>query len=228
MVCALRCLGLLFLISKMRSCAQRETVDVTEEKSPDGGRILKAGYSRTPNKVFKMEELVIDGRGATEYFAYWLDEWVPIQAPWAGENRTTNTFLIRQLLAPLKVGKTYQLSFKVRGRGIREGVCTLAFLGANENKPTKFVRNERGSKPIKDETKEEILETVKFTSSKEWVTVEQAVPVRFRERGIRSLETTTLAMLEFKFELIRAYGVGEPALGECEICDVQLVEKQGN
>lgn len=50
---------------------------VTQEKSPGGGRILKAGYSRTPNKVFKTEELTIDGRDAAEYFAYWLDEWVP-------------------------------------------------------------------------------------------------------------------------------------------------------
>lgn len=201
---------------------------VTEEASPGGGRILKAGYSRTPNVVFKMDELSIDGRDATEYFGYWLDEWVPLQAPWAGENRATNAFLIRQLLTPLKVGKTYHLSFKVRGRGIQNGLCTIAFLGANENKPSKFVKSERGSKPVKDEAKEEILETVKFTSAKEWTNIEQTVQVRFRDRSIRALDTTTLAMLEFKFELVKLYGPGEPALGECEICDVQLIEKAGN
>lgn len=194
---------------------------VSEETSPGGGKILKSGFFPSPNKVFKLTELGIDGEDTDDYFRYWYDEWYPIRAQWAGESRPTDMFIIRQDLAPLKVGTSYTISFKVRGRGIKDGACTVAFLGANENKPTKFAATGtgRGAKVVKDESKEEVTETEKFTSSKSWVTIQKSFQVHFKDRAIKKLDTTTLAMIEFKFGLMQY-------LGECEICDVQLVEKK--
>ncbi len=194
-------------------------IGVDDEPSPTGGKVLKAGYFPSPNKVFKMTELEVNGRYSTDYFRYWLDEWVPIDAPWAGASHQADAFVIRQLLFPLKTGTTYHLSFKVKGRTIQNGACTVALLGANENKPTKFEKGERGSaKAIKDETKEEINETVTFGSNSAWKTMEKTFTVHFREKGIRALDTTTLAILEFKFQLTQY-------VGDCEICDVQLIAK---
>ena len=51
-----------------------------------------------------------------------------------------------------------------------------------------------------------------------WKPVEKTFTVHFRKKGIRALETTTLAMLEFKFQLTQY-------LGDCLIADVQLVPK---
>lgn len=193
-------------------------ISVDEEASPGGGKILRAGYFPTPNKVFRMEELAVESQDDDDFFRYWLDEWVPIPATWAAADGAANSFVVRQLLKPLKVGATYQLSFKTRGKGIKEGICTLAYLGANENTGTKFVKTGRGVKVDKDETKDEIHETEPFTSNAAWKNMEKTFTVRFKHKDIKKLETTTLAILEFKFELIQQ-------LGECDIADVQLVEK---
>jgi hypothetical protein len=191
---------------------------VIDEASPAGGKILRSGYFPSPNKIFKMQELVVDGRDEDDYFRYWLDQWRPMNAQWAGYVRTANAFVIRQDLAPLEVGATYQLSFKTRGKGIREGVATVAYLGANDNTAAKFAKTGRGVKVDKDETKDEIHETESFTSNTAWKNVEKTFTVRFKEKNIKKLETTTLAILEFKFELIQY-------LGDCDIADVQLVKK---
>ena len=193
-------------------------ISVDDEVSPGGGKVLKAGYFPSPNKVFRMEELTVDGTDRDDFFRYWLDEWVPINAPWAGADRSASTFMIRQQLGALQTGATYHLSFKVKGKGIRDGTATLAYLGANENAPTKFTKSDRGAKAVKDETKEEIHEVEKFTSNTAWKTVEKTFTVHFKEKGIRALDATTLAILEFKFELMQY-------LGDCEIADVELVKK---
>jgi hypothetical protein len=194
-------------------------IGVDDEPGPDGSKVLKSGYFPSPNKVFKMVDLSVDGKDYKDYFRYWLDEWVPIDARWAGYSRSADTFVIRQLLTPLKTGTTYQLSFKVKGRTIQDGVATVAYLGANEGKPTKFEKGERGAaKPIKDETNEQQEEPVNFSSSADWKKVEKTFTVHFREKGIRALEETTLAILEFKFRLT-------PYLGDCLLADVQIVPK---
>jgi hypothetical protein len=59
---------------------------------------------------------------------------------------------------------------------------------------------------------------VSFSSSGDWKKVEKTFTVRFGEKGVRQLETTTLAILEFKFRLPQYHG-------ECEIADVQIVPK---
>jgi len=189
-----------------------------DEASPGGGKVLRAGYFPSPNKVIKMQELVVDGRDAEDYFSYWAEEWRPHDAPYAGLVRTSNGFIIRQLLKPLEVGATYQLSFKARGKGIREGVCTVAYLGANEATAAKFVKSGRGVRPDKDETHDEMREAQTFTSTAGWKDVEKTFTVRFKEKNIKKLDVTTLAILEFKFELMQQ-------LGECDIADVQLVKK---
>jgi len=194
-------------------------IRVGEEPAPGGGKSLKAGFFPSPNKVFKMVELAVDGRDDTYFFRYWLDEWIPIDARWAGYNRAADHFLVRQLLTPLKTGTTYELSFMVKGKAIQDAVATVAYIGANEGKPTKFEKGERGAaRAIKDEVHEQKEEIVNFSSSAEWKKMEKTFTVRFGEKGVRALETTTLAILEFKFRLPQY-------LGECEIADVKIVPK---
>lgn len=193
-------------------------VSVDEEASPGGGKVLKAGYFPTPNKVFRMEELTVESRDDDDFFRYWRDEWEPVPATWAGDDAPANGFVIRQLLKPLKVGSTYQLSYKLKGKGIRDGVCTVAYLGANENTGTKFVKSGRGVKVDKDETKEEIHETETLASSDAWKNVTKTFSVHFKNKDIKKIENTTLAILEFKFELVQY-------LGDCEIADVSIEEK---
>ncbi|MDR3405564.1 MAG: VCBS repeat-containing protein [Chthoniobacter sp.] len=187
------------------------------EASPGGGKVLKAGYFPSPNKVFKMQSLAVNGKDDLDYFRYWREEWVPVDVRWAGWNRMADAFLMRQNLPELKIGTTYKLTFKVKGKGITDGACTVAYLGAAENVATKFVKNERGAaKAQKDETHEEVNVTEPFSSGNEWKSMEKTFTVGFKEHNLKKLTGTTLAMIEFKFVLPQ-YG------SDCEICDVQLV-----
>ncbi len=192
------------------------------EASPDGGKVLKAGYFPSPNKVFKMTPLAVNGRDDAEFFHYWRDQWEPVDVHWAGYGRMADAFLMRQSLTGLTLGTTYKLTFKVKGKGITDGVCTVAYLGAVENVATKFQRDERGGvKALKDDTHEEVNVTENFTSGNEWKSMEKTFTVGFKEHALKKLPTTTLAMIEFKFVLPQYSG-------ECQICDVQLVAVPGN
>ena len=188
---------------------------VQETAGPGGGKVLKSGYYPSPNKVIKMTPLIVDGADSVDFFRYWWDQWYPMTANWSAGGRVTNSFVIRQTLTPLKVGGNYTLSFSMKGAGIRDGQATVGYLGANENTPTKFTVAGRGMKAIKDEAHEEIYETEKFSNSPQWKTVKKSFPVKFRDKTIKSLDVTTLAIIEFKFEL-------EQYSGFCEIADVQL------
>jgi hypothetical protein len=188
------------------------------QTSPGGGKVLKAGYFPSPNKVFKMTTLSVNGKEDVDFFRYWRDEWVPVDVHWAGYGRMADSFLLRQRLEELKIGTTYKLSFKVKGKQITDGVCTVAYLGAAENVATKFQRNERGGvKVLKDEGHEEVDVAESFSSSDNWKPVEKTFTVSFKEHALKKLGTTTLAMIDFKF-LLPQY------TGECQICDVSLTE----
>ncbi len=189
------------------------------EASPNGGKIMKFGFYPSPNKVFKLSPLTVDGRDEEDFFRYWREEWEPMNATWAGYDRQADAVLIRQNLASLKVGGTYTLSFKTKGSGFQNGVCTVAYLGAAENVATKFKRGERGSvKADKNEAHEIVLVTENFAPGGAWKAVEKTFTVGFKERDVKKLENTTLAIIEFKFNLPQYFA-------DCQICEVQLVAK---
>ena len=41
-----------------------------------------------------MQELVVDGRDAEDYFSYWAEEWRPHDAPYAGLVRTSKIDIV--------------------------------------------------------------------------------------------------------------------------------------
>ncbi len=60
-----------------------------------------------------------------------------------------------------------------------------------------------------------MLVTENFTGSGAWKTVEKTFTVGFKEKDVKKLDETTLAILEFKC-VLQQFG------NDCEICDVQL------
>ena len=191
------------------------------EASPNGGKVLKAGYFPSPNKVYKLVPISIDGREVTDYFRDAGEQWTAVPAGAAAGVCSTDSFVVRQRLGALKLGATYQLSFKVKGTGIRGGACTVAYLGVAENAPRKVTRGNRGAVSIqKNETHEEVLVTESFSSGNAWKAVEKTFQVGFKESSLKKLEATTLAVMEFKFTLPQY-------ASDCQICDVQLVAKPG-
>ena len=93
------------------------------------------------------------------------------------------------------------------------------YLGAAENVATKFKRGERGSvKADKDETHEIVEVTEPFTNGGAWKAMDKTFTVGFKERGLKKLDVTTLAVIEFKFVLPQY-------ASDCQICDVELIAK---
>ena len=99
-------------------------------------RSSKPAYFPSPNKVFKMVELAVDGRDDADSSATGWIEWVPIDAP-VGRRRALGGYLRHppDSSRRSRSATTYQLSFKTKGGPIQDGVATVAYLGANENKP---------------------------------------------------------------------------------------------
>lgn len=187
------------------------------EVSPNGGKVLKFGFFPSPNKVFKMTPLTVPGRVDQDFFRYWREEWEPRPAHWAGYDREADAVLIRQNLTSLKNGGSYTVRFKAKGVGFQNAVCTVAYLGAAENVATKFKRGERGSvKADKNEAHEIVLVTENFAPGGAWKTHEKTFTVGFKDRDVKKIETTTLAILEFRFN-IPQYTT------DCQITDVELV-----
>jgi hypothetical protein len=192
------------------------------EASPGGGKVLKFGFFPSPNKVFKLTPLSVDGKDRSDYFHYWAEEWEPIPANWAGYSRQADTVVLRQTLStPLKVGGNYEVTFKAKGVGFENGICTVAYLGAAENVATKFKRGERGAvKAEKDDTHEIVEVTENFTAGGAWKNVSKSFTVAFKDKNLKKLDATTLGIIEFKFNIPQYSAT-------CEICDVQLVAKPG-
>ena len=83
--------------------------------------------------------------------------------------------------------------------------------------PTKFKRGERGSvKADKNEANEKVHVTENFTAGRRLEDHRENLHRRLQGARLKKLETTTLAILEFKFNLPQ-YSA------DCEICDVQIV-----
>lgn len=181
-------------------------VDSAEDKisaPAEGTHVLKAGYSASPNKVFRGTGLTFEQRPKTEAAA------VP------------NLFTItRSPEQALKVGATYTLSFKVKGN-FTDGAWTLAYRGYKEITPAKIERGERNSAKItRNEVKEDNLDvTSRMSGSSNWVTVTRTFDVKFKNRELADLGTTTGADLELHFTLPSPTAV-------FYLDDVQLVEKK--
>jgi len=191
-----------------------------KDASPGGGKVLKAAYFPSPNKVFKMVPVGVDGKDIQVFFHYDRNEWEARPASWDAWHRSSDCFVMRQQLAALKVGGTYSLSFKAKGVGLVDGSCTVAYLGAAETTGKKFVRGERGSVKVdRGDVHEEVRVAVPFQAAGAWKDYEKTFTVAFtKEKEVKALEATTLALIDFTFTLPQ-YG------SDCQICDVQLIAK---
>src|SRR5207248_7429241 len=110
-----------------------------------------AGYLPTPNKVFKFNPVILPGINPSgepgnvkrkDLCLFWFEHRSTVMSPDDLAFMTpTNTFILRQgLKNQLKLGATYNLSFKVKGKGARGATWTLGWAGFKETAPPKIER----------------------------------------------------------------------------------------
>jgi hypothetical protein len=176
----------------------------TSEKPPEGSAFLEAGYSK------------LDYKGMPQPVAP-----KPVEKHPAFIN-TPNIFTFMQKIeTPLKVGKTYVLSFKVKGAQINNGRANLIYSGSKELGTGNVIsRGERGD--VKLDVRrvwDTNIASATFTGGPNWVEVKKEFEVKFDKKELADiLETDKNPTLRFTFQLT-------PGSGIAQFDDIKLVEK---
>jgi hypothetical protein len=135
--------------------------------------------------------------------------------------KTPNVFTFSQeLTKPLKVGKTYILSFKVKGASINDGRVSLVYLGAKKVGTGEIIsKGDRGDvKRDLREVRESKSETATYSGGSKWVDVKKEFTVKFDEKELAELSETQSGYIRFVFQLT-------PGSGIAQFDDLKLIEK---
>ncbi|MEI8292940.1 MAG: VCBS repeat-containing protein [bacterium] len=174
-----------------------------KQQPSEGAAYLEAGYMK------------LDYKGISE----------PAQTKTKEDNdqkiTTPNVFTFSQDLAkPLKVGKTYILSFRVKGAQINNGKANLIITGIKKLGTGEVLsKDERGAvKRDLREIRETQVETAPFSGGSNWVDVKKEFTVKFENKDLNDIPETKSALLRFIFQLT-------PGSGIAQFDDLKLVEK---
>jgi hypothetical protein len=175
----------------------------SSQKPPEGDAYLEAGYlkldykSLPPPTIPKKEN----------------DDPTVIKPP--------NIFTFSQGLSkPLKVGKTYVLSLKVKGAQVNSGRVNLVYGAAKRLGTGEIIsKGERGDvKKDLSWAREHKVESLNFSGGSNWVEVKKEFTVKFDNKELAELSEATEAFLRFIVQLT-------PGSGIAQFDDVKLTEK---
>jgi hypothetical protein len=192
-------------------------VSVTDQPSPNGGKVLKMGYWPSPNKIIKLVHPTVTGQNTKHFWRNDRGIWYVLDASRGAEFKQTNAFTLRQNLQGLKVGQNYVLNFKARGKRMVDGLATIALFGHKEVAPPKFTKKAsgRGATATRNEKTEEVFIEENLNQTNTWQVVSKPFTVAFKDKDVKTLTEPTFAVLEFK-AFLSQYD------GELEVCDVSI------
>jgi hypothetical protein len=175
---------------------------------PEGISAFRASYYPSHNKIMPPPSFYSGAFGAFN----------PVSAD-SLRDAPARFFQIRQAgRFRLKVGKTYTLSFKTRGRA-SDCVAVLHYVGEKEVGQERITRGDRDSVVRQtNRAREEKRETMTFSPGAAWTAASKDIRVQFSNRELSDLEQTNTASLEIGFTI--------PQGGELYLDEVSLIEKQ--
>ncbi len=133
---------------------------------------------------------------------------------------TPNVFELSQTIAaPLKVGKTYTLSFKSRGTQVSNASATLQYRGVKRLGDDIIVKGDRGAvKKQLNQAEETKRDTAPFSAGTNWNEFKREFTIEFEKKELSGLEATAGAELRLAWTLA-------PGTGQLALDDFKLVEK---
>lgn len=135
--------------------------------------------------------------------------------------RSPDIFTFFQKLSkPLKVGKTYVLSFKVKGAQVNSGNVNLFYEVRKRGGTGEIIsKGERGDVK-RDITKMRENKAVRlsFSGGSNWVEVKKEFTIKFDNKGLADVSETTDAGVRFIVQLT-------PGSGIAQFDDIKLIEK---
>lgn len=183
--------------------------------SDRGRKVVRLGFEPLPNKIIKRPDAIFPGTpklnmafdetGLDNIFRLGLnfDDFVPDGATRRMREAPSNAYLLRQKINPMAIGKTYTLSFDVKGSRAANGRVLLGWRGFKKLAEDKIVRGERGAV----ERRREVIsgtevETADFSISGSWSTVSKEFRIAFKKDPALNKEpATSEAILEIYCEL---------------------------
>jgi hypothetical protein len=195
---------------------------VSAEEDPgaeprEGTRALKFGFSAANGsplaaKIFPASKGVTIGdhvpRAHPTFFG--------AGAEWRILGASNRAFVIQQQLK-LQVDKTYTFTFQYKGSGIAKANVFLGWWGWKSLGERKVTYGARGASKVENNHANEIDQISKdFGSSDAWKTFSQTFTVRFKDKNLKDVKSTHMAVLVIAFEL-------RPPDGFLYLDDFQLV-----
>jgi hypothetical protein len=179
-------------------------------------KVLRFGYQPLPNKIVKRPDtifpgapkfdLAVDETGQDNIFRLgtnW-DKSHPEGATRRLREAPSNAYLIRQKMNPLAVGKTYILTFDLKGSRVNKSSVLLAWRGFERKGEDRKISGERGA--VVKEKGESIsgqqIELVSLTPTSNWTTFSKELRINFpKDPEANKLVATSEAILEIYCEL---------------------------
>ena len=175
----------------------------SSQKTPEGDAYLEAGY------------LKLDYKGLPPPTIPKKDDDDP------GVIRPPNIFTFSQSVSkPLKVGRTYVLSFKVKGAQVNRGRANLVYEARKKLGTGEIIsKGDRGDvKRDLSTVRENKAEGLNFSGGSNWVEVKKEFTVKFDNKELAEVSETQGAFLRFIVQVT-------PGSGIAQFDDVKLIEK---
>lgn len=175
----------------------------------EGKKVLRMGYLANTNAVIRSPFVWSGAIGN-----YNVAEGDPFR-----ETSPANSFGLRQRDRRLDMGKSYVLSFRVRGARVSNGRVEITYRGEKTVQEGRVVRGERGSAQKVGErvAREEKKETQSMSPGGTWTSVSKEFKVGFADPDLAELKNVA-ATVTVVFDLV-------PGAGEIFFDDFKLVEK---
>jgi len=138
-----------------------------------------------------------------------------------GMIKSPNFFSVKQdITKPLKVGKTYILTLKVKGSQVSNGRATILFRGLKKVGTGAIIsKDDRGAvKRDYKEIREAISEHAPFAGGSNWTEVKKEFTVKFEAKDLADIPETNEVLVRLFFELA-------PGAGTVQFDDIKLIEK---
>ncbi len=191
------------------SCVSTAEDPSAEPRS--GSRVLKLGYLPSPNQIIPRPTATFPAARGFDLTSkdYGDDAIVRDSADSRTRGGPSNLFIARQPNLKLLIGRTYVLSFDVKGSGASSGQIVMGFRGFKRLGEDRVTRGARGA-VAKDRNviSETVIESSKFNVSGNWATVTKEFRVAFpKERELNKEKETSEATLEISATLAPPDGV---------------------
>ncbi len=190
------------------TCVSAQEDPTTEPK--EGTRALKFGFAAPSNQLLPRPTLTttatraFDRSGVQERSDALFRASAEVRAA-GGPN---NFFILRQPVQ-MEIGKTYTLSFQVKGSKVSNGTVNIGWRGFKQLGEDRLVRGERGAvKRERNALTDNDTESSDFRPGATWSTVSKTVKIEFKkERDLNKEKLTSEGIVEISFELASPDGV---------------------